>query len=156
MWCRKHRDQEVFSFHNKSLYSCNKNTILSLYISLWIKTCNTVMRKLVISFLSISQIVKAGKLQQKARQEGQYRLEDCALNGLWRLVWIHAITRGNTARLKKELLQHKKSIQVQHQNMCELMHCREAVAVSAVSLQWLTECVFVAQSAEAWPFAAAH
>lgn len=32
------------------------------------------MHKAVITFLSISQIAKAGKLQQKARQEGQYRL----------------------------------------------------------------------------------
>lgn len=37
------------------------------------------MHKLVITFLSISQIVKAGKLQQKARQGGQYRLKNCAL-----------------------------------------------------------------------------
>lgn len=36
------------------------------------------MHKAVITFLSISQIVKAGKLQQKARQEGQYRLRMCA------------------------------------------------------------------------------
>lgn len=35
-------------------------------------TCNTVMHKIVsrLMFLSISQIEKAGTLQQKARQEG--------------------------------------------------------------------------------------
>lgn len=42
------------------------------------------MHKLLVTFLSISQIVKAGKLQQKARHEGQYRLENCELNGRWR------------------------------------------------------------------------
>lgn len=92
--------KKCFSFHNKSLYSCNKNTISYLYISLWIKTCNTVMHKLLITFLSISQIVKAGKLQQKARHEGQYRLEICELNGLWRQELNpcgYTVWQGNTA-----------------------------------------------------------